>query len=81
MCIPLPIDSPSPPVPAVPQKYAQNGAAAELCRDRDLCHFPAVVEIYVFFLPRQRTFNIGSCYEPVLKGGPEPCGSPTCATL
>ena len=66
MCIPLPIDSPSP----LPQKYAQNGAEAELCRGRDLGRFPAAAEIYLLFLPRHRTFNTGSCYEPVLKGGP-----------
>ena len=48
MCIPLPIDSPS--LPPLPQKYAQNGAEAEVCRGR-------------------RTFNTGSRYEPVLKGG------------
>src|SRR4051812_37499556 len=29
----------------------------------------------------RRTFNTGSRYEPVLKGGAEGCGSPTCATL
>lgn len=60
---PLPL-----PVPAAPQKSAQNGAAAELCRGRDLCRFPAAVEIYAVLLP-------------VLKGGAERCGGPTCATL
>ena len=73
MCIPLPIDSPSLPSPSPPHRrntprtgQGQNSAAAE---------------IYLFFLPRHRTFNTGSCYEPVLKGGPKCCGSPTCATL
>ena len=51
-----------PLAPPLPQKYAQNGAEAEVCRGR-------------------RTFNTGSRYEPVLKGGAEACGSPTCATL
>src|SRR3954469_18729287 len=91
--IPLPIDSPLPP--PRPRRAAEirpeRGGGRTLprqrfrsfsCRGRDLGRFPAAAEVYLFFLPRHRTFNTGSCYKPVLKGGrAKRCSSPTCATL
>ena len=34
-----------PLAPPLPQKYAQNGAEAEVCRGRDLGRFPATAEL------------------------------------